>query len=216
MQTRLDLPPAPKQSGATPRRRQAQGNAHQDAQITTQKPVSSLMKYLKIRLGDLPYAAGVTAGVVYLAINDAFFVFVLASFALVFGAMYYCAKVIPFLEKTIGHRISIWHVGVLVLGLTMVVGMLEPANALFLQDLENRVTDVIGGTASGLPAESVALIFDFLRVAFVLFVVAAGIFAFVQAQQGNDPRPIIGTIVIAFGTIMGIDVLTILIAGAGA
>jgi hypothetical protein len=199
MQTRLDLPRAPKPS-----------------KIATQKPVNSLMKYLKIRPSDLPYAAGVTAGVVYLAINDAFFVFVLASFALVFGTMYYCAKVIPFLEKTIGHRISIWHVGVLVLGLTMVVGMLEPANALFLQDLENRVTDVIGGTSSGLPAESVALIFDFLRVAFVLFVVAAGIFAFIQAQQGNDPRPIIGTIVIAFGTIMGIDVLTVLIAGAGA
>ncbi|GAB4553026.1 MAG: hypothetical protein Tsb0014_46640 [Pleurocapsa sp.] len=112
MQTRLDLPPAP-------------------SKIATQKPVNSLMKYLKIRPSDLPYATGVAAGVVYLAINDAFFIFVLASFALVFGAMYYCAKVIPFLEKTIGHHISIWHVGVLVLGLTMVVGMLEPANALF-------------------------------------------------------------------------------------
>ena len=195
MQTRLDLPPAP-------------------SKIATQNPVNSLMKYLKIRPSDLPCAAGLVTGVVYLSINDAFFVFVLASLALVFGAMYYCAKVMPILEKTIGHRISIWHAGVLVLGLTMVVGMLEPANALFLQDLENRVTDVIAGTSSGLPADSVALIFDFLRVAFVLFVVAAGIFAFVQAQQGNDPRPIIGTIVIAFGTIMGIDVLTVLIAGA--
>jgi hypothetical protein len=178
MQTRLDLPSTPKQS-----------------KIATPKPVSSLMKYLKIRPSDLPYATGVAAGVIYLVINDAFFVFVLASWALVFGAMYYCAKIIPFVEKTIGHRISIWHVGVLVLGLTMVIGMLEPANALFLQDLENRVTEVIGGTGSGLPAESVALIFNFIRVAFVLFVVAAGIFAFVQAQQGNDPRPIIGTIV---------------------
>ena len=197
MPTRLDLPPAPKQS-----------------KIATQNPVNSLMKYPKIRPSDLPCAAGLVTGVVYLSINDAFFVFVLASLALVFGVMYYCAKVMPVLEKTIGHRISIWHAGVLVLGLTMVVGMLEPANALFLQDLENRVTDVIAGTSSGLPADSVALIFDFLRVAFVLFVVAAGIFAFVQAQQGNDPRPIIGTIVIAFGTIMGIDVLTVLIAGA--
>ncbi|MDJ0903204.1 MAG: hypothetical protein QNJ55_30840 [Xenococcus sp. MO_188.B8] len=195
MQTRLDLPPAPNK-------------------IAIKNPVNSLMKYLKIRPSDLPCAAGLVTGVVYLSINDAFFVFVLASLALVFGAIYYCAKVMPVLEKTIGHRISIWHVGVLVLGLTMVVGMLEPANALFLQDLENRVSDVIGGTSSGLPADSVALIFDFLRVAFVLFVVAAGIFAFVQAQQGNDPRPIIGTIVIAFGTIMGIDVLTVLIAGA--
>ena len=164
---------------------------------------------------DLPYAAGLAVGVVYLSINDAFFVFVLASLALVFGTMYYCAKVMPILEETIGHHISIWHVGVLVLGLTMVLGMLQPANALFLQDLENRVTDVIAGTGSALPADSVALIFDLLRVTFVLFVVAAGIFAFVQAQQGNDPRPIIGTIVIAFGTIMGVDVLTVLIAGAG-
>ena len=95
----------------------------------------------------------------------------------------------------------------------MVIGMLEPANALFLQDLENRVTDLIGSSSSGLTAQSVGLIFDFLRVTFVLFVVAAAIFAFVQAQQGNDPRPIIGTIVIALGTIMGVDVLTVLIAG---
>ena len=195
MPTRLDLPPAP-------------------SKIATQKPVNSLMKYLQIRQGDLPYAVGVAVGVVYLAVSDAFFVFVVASLSLVFGAMYYCARIIPFLEKTIGHRISIWHLGVLVLGLTMVFGMLEPANALFLQDLQNKVTDVIAGTSSGIPASSVALIFDFLRVAFVLFVVAAGIFAFVQAQQGNDPRPIIGTIVIAFGTIMGVDVLTVLIAGA--
>ncbi|MDJ0691470.1 MAG: hypothetical protein QNJ41_23570 [Xenococcaceae cyanobacterium MO_188.B32] len=174
---------------------------------------SSLLKFLKIRQGDLPYATGVTAGIVYLAINDTFLVVVLASLALVFGAMYYCAKIIPFLEKTLGHRISIWHVGVLVLVPTMVIGMLEPANALFLQDLENRVTDLIGSSSSGLTAQSVGLIFDFLRVTFVLFVVAAAIFAFVQAQQGNDPRPIIGTIVIALGTIMGVDVLTVLIAG---
>ena len=90
MQTRLDLPPAPKHT-----------------RIATQKPANSLMKYLRIRKSDLPYAAGVAAGVIYLTLNDAFFVFVLASFALVFGAMYYCAKVIPFIEKTIGHRISI-------------------------------------------------------------------------------------------------------------
>ena len=196
MPTKFDLSPAQKK-------------------INIKNPTNSLMKYLKIRPSDLPYAAGLAVGVVYLSINEAFFVFVLASLALVFGAMYYCAKVMPILEETIGHHISIWHVGVLVLGLTMVLGMLQPANALFLQDLENRVTDVIAGTGSGLPAESVALIFDFLRVTFVLFVVAAGIFAFVQAQQGNDPRPIIGTIVIAFGTIMGVDVLTVLIAGAG-
>ena len=195
MPTKFDLPPAQKK-------------------INIKNPTNSLMKYLKIRPSDLPYAAGLAAGVVYLSINEAFFVFVLASLALVFGTMYYCAKVMPVLEETIGHRISIWHVGVLVLGLTMVLGMLEPANALFLQDLENRVTDVIAGTGSALPADSVALIFDLLRVTFVLFVVAAGIFAFVQAQQGNDPRPIIGTIVIAFGTIMGIDVLTVLIAGS--
>ena len=195
MPTKFDLPPAQKK-------------------INIKNPTNSLMKYLKIRPSDLPYTAGLAVGVVYLSINEAFFVFVLASLALVFGTMYYCAKVMPILEETIGHHISIWHVGVLVLGLTMVLGMLQPANVLFLQDLENRVTDVIAGTGSALPADSVALIFDLLRVTFVLFVVAAGIFAFVQAQQGNDPRPIIGTIVIAFGTIMGIDVLTVLIAGA--
>ena len=47
MQTRLDLPPAPKHT-----------------RIATQKPVNSLMKYLRIRKGDLPYAAGLAAGVI--------------------------------------------------------------------------------------------------------------------------------------------------------
>lgn len=184
-------------------------------QTYTQNPINSLMKYLKIKPSDLPYAAALVTGVVYLSMKDAFFMFVLASLALVFGAMYYCAKVIPILERNIGCRISIWHIGVIVLGLTMVFTMFEPAHALFLQDLENRVNDVIGGTNSSLPADSVALIFNLLRVIFVLFVVAAAIFGFVQAQQGNDPRPIITTIVIAIGTIMAVDVVTVLIAGAG-
>ena len=183
-------------------------------EINTQNPINSLMKYLKIKPGDLPYAAALVAGVVYLSMSDAFFMFVLVSLALFFGAIYYCAKAIPIVEKAIGHRISIWHLGVLVLGLTIVFTMFEPANALFLQDLENRVNDVIGGTNSSLPADSVALIFNLIRVVFVLFVVAAAIFGFVQAQQGNDPRPIITTIVIAVGTIMAVDVLTVLIAGA--
>ena len=94
MQTRLDLPPAPKQ-----------------ALIATQKPANSLMKYLRIRKGDLPYAAGVAAGVIYLTLNDAFFVFVLASFALVFGAMYYCAKVIATVLEAIKSKQSVQNGG---------------------------------------------------------------------------------------------------------
>ena len=177
---------------------------------------SSLLKYLKIRQGDLPYAIGLALGIGYLAINDTFFVLVLASLALVFGSMYYCAKIVPFLEKTIGHRISIWHVGVLVLGLTMVLGLAEPANAIFLSGLQTKVTTLLTSSSSGITAESIGLIFDFFRVVFILFVVAAAIFAFVQSQQGNDPRPIIGVIVMALGTIMGVDVLTFLIAGGSA
>ena len=60
---------------------------------------SSLPKYLKIRQSDLPYAIGLALGIGYLAINDTFFVVVLASLALVFGAMYYCAKIVPFFRK---------------------------------------------------------------------------------------------------------------------
>ena len=38
-------------------------------EINTQIPINSLMKYLKIHPSDLPYAAGLIAGVVYLSIE---------------------------------------------------------------------------------------------------------------------------------------------------
>ena len=98
----------------------------------------------------------------------------------------------------------------------MVLGLAEPANAIFLSGLQTKVTTLLTSSSSGITAESIGLIFDFFRVVFILFVVAAAIFAFVQSQQGNDPRPIIGVIVMALGTIMGVDVLTFLIAGGSA
>lgn len=198
MKTRLDLPLASEKAEVI----------HNEIQLNLP------LKYLKIRPSDLPYAVGVLGGLIYLAINDAFFVFILSCFGLVFGAIYYIARTVPFLEKSIGHRISVWHLAAMVLGLTLVFNSFEPAHALFLDTLETKVSDIITASGSGIDAAIVTLVFNFIRVAFILFVVAAGIFAFVQAQQGNDPRPIIGTIVIAFGTIMGIDVLTRLIAGA--
>ena len=70
-----------------------------------------------------------------------------------------------------------------------------------------------GGTA--VDASTIALIFNAIRGVFLLLVAAAALFAYNQAQQGNDWRPIVTQIALAFGIVIAIDVVTFLFVGNG-
>lgn len=70
-----------------------------------------------------------------------------------------------------------------------------------------------GGTA--IDESTIVLIFNAIRGVFLLLVAAAALFAYNQAQQGNDWRPIVTQIALAFGIVIAIDVVTFLFVGDG-
>ncbi len=70
-----------------------------------------------------------------------------------------------------------------------------------------------GGEA--IDAEVIELIFNLIRGAFLLLVAAASLFAYNQAQQGNDWRPIVTQVALAFAIVIAIDVITFLFVGNG-
>ena len=69
-----------------------------------------------------------------------------------------------------------------------------PAQAIFLSGLEQFLADIAeqsstGGTSS-IDPEAITLVFNAIRGVFLLLVGVAALFAYNQAQQGNDWRPI--------------------------
>ena len=172
------------------------------------------LKRSKTSFRDFLSMVALTIGFVYIGFTDTVTFSVVSLLALIYLACCEIAKALPSVEKFFNNRISFWQVAAVGMVITILFASLEPAHALFLQDLENKVTTIIAGTSSSIPASSVALIFNLLRVLFVFMVVASAIYAYVQSQQGNDARPIIMNIIIAFAVVMAVDVITVFIAGA--
>ncbi|MGF1676601.1 MAG: hypothetical protein ACFCUV_23425, partial [Rivularia sp. (in: cyanobacteria)] len=70
------------------------------------------------------------------------------------------------------------------------------------------------GTSS-IDPEAITLVFNAIRGVFLLLVGVAALFAYNQAQQGNDWRPIATQAGLAIGIILTIDVITFLFIGDG-
>ena len=87
------------------------------------------------------------------------------------------------------------------------------AQAMFLKDLETFVTTLATNAGSSVPAASIQLIFDLFRAIFMILVVVAGLFAYNQAQQGNDWRPIATQAGLAIGVVLSIDAITKVFTG---
>jgi hypothetical protein len=170
---------------------------------------------IKIRPSDLPYVGVCAAALLYFGWHDTLFLATLGCATILFMACWQVARAIPVVEKYVGIRITIWHVITLILGATMVVSQFEmPASAAFLSGLESTVTTLLSDSGITIAANAVKTTFNLIRIIFLLLVAAAGVFAFNQAQQGNDWRPIIGQIAIAFAVVIAIDLTTYIITGA--
>jgi flagellar biosynthesis protein FlhB len=132
--------------------------------------------------------------------------------AIVFTGVAYTAKHLPFTSK-LAARLKSWHI---LVGLFTIVLLLTgfdaPSYAIFLSGLETLVTNIAQNSNSSIAPETIKLLFNLIRLVFLLSIVAAAIFAYSQAQQGNDWRPIIGQVAMAFGIVLAIDVLTKLFA----
>jgi hypothetical protein len=163
----------------------------------------------QLKKADLPYIAvcGLTA--FYLFFSQPVMMCAVAIMSAVAIAFSQGAKAIPSLEKQFRLKLRFWHIAALIMTVAALFGLLDaPAHAQFLTGLETAVTSVITESGSGIDATVITLIFNTIRVVFLLLVVSAGIFAYNQAQQGNDWRPIITQMALGIAVVLAIDVLT--------
>lgn len=175
----------------------------------------------KITAWDVPFIMLAIVGSIYLLIRMPLTLVVLGVFSLCFLAAYQLTLALPILERTLKKRIRFWHIVGLVIGLTAAITLfMPPAQAIFLSGLEQFMIDIASeaGEAAGgegIEEDTITLIFNIIRGVFLLLVGAAALFSYNQAQQGNDWRPIVTQIGLAFGIVIAIDVITYLFIGDG-
>jgi len=180
-----------------------------------------LLRKFKISRADLSCIAMLVIGSVYLSITQPVFISTLGCSTLVWMGVWRMIQTAPILEKWLGVKIRFWHIVSVICTVTAVLNVVEmPAQAIFLSGLENWMTQLAtdagaagGGTA--IDPTTIGLIFNVIRGVFLLLVAAAALFAYNQSQQGNDYRPIVTQVALAFGIVIAIDVITFLFIGNG-
>jgi hypothetical protein len=184
--------------------------------------VATNLKNLKINRTDLIFIFLSLAIGIYLLATKPIFVTILGCVSIVFLSMGYVIRTVPILEKYLGRRIRFWHIVSVIITITALLDTLAtPAQAIFLSGLENffvtlaQQSSQAGGGATTLDANVVGLTFNLIRGAFLLLVASASLFAYNQAQQGNDWRPIVTQVGLAFAIVIAIDVITFIFIGNG-
>ncbi|MTJ55794.1 hypothetical protein FJR38_25570 [Anabaena sp. UHCC 0253] len=184
--------------------------------------VATNLKNLKINRTDFIFIFLSLAIGIYLLATKPIFVTILGCASIVFLSMGYVIRTVPILEKYLGRRIRFWHIVSVIITITALLDTLAtPAQAIFLSGLENffvtlaQQSSQAGGGATTLDANVVGLTFNLIRGAFLLLVASASLFAYNQAQQGNDWRPIVTQVGLAFAIVIAIDVITFIFIGNG-
>ncbi|BAZ02992.1 hypothetical protein NIES37_70050 (plasmid) [Tolypothrix tenuis PCC 7101] len=184
---------------------------------------STKLRKLKINCTDLLFIViSLTIGI-YLLITKPIFVTILGCASIVFSSIGYVIQTVPILEKYLGRKIRFWHIVAAIITVTALLDTFAtPAQAIFLSGLESFFNNLAqqssqagGGSTSTLDANVVGLTFNLIRGAFLLLVAAASLFAYNQAQQGNDWRPIVTQVGLAFSIVIAIDVITFIFVGNG-
>jgi hypothetical protein len=182
-----------------------------------------LMQIMKLKHSDYLILGLFLAVLVYLLVTKPIFVTILGCNSIVFLSTGHLIKTIPILEKHLGKKIRFWHIVAVIVAITALLDILStPAQAIFLSGLEKFFVNLAqqssqaggGGTAT-LDANVVGLTFNLIRGAFLLLVAGASLFAYNQAQQGNDWRPIVTQVGLAFAIVIAIDVITFIFIGNG-
>jgi hypothetical protein len=173
-----------------------------------------IIKQFNLNKNNFPYALLTAGSLIYFGITDPVFVCIVGAITILFIGAWQISRVVPLLNRWIGTKISFWHVSVLILGGVMLLSSadLSPAHAVFLDKLEGAVNDLVGNT--GIDTAVISNLFNMIRIIFLLLVVAAGLYAYNQAQQGNDWRPIVVQIALAISVVIAIDLLSALFVEA--
>lgn len=165
--------------------------------------------------------AGIGVGLVYMAARQPVFLSVLGLSGLLYLTAWQILQMTPVLERWVGRKIKIQHVVVAISTTTLLASAIQPAHALFLSGLEEFFIELAaqaqgGGAGETLDEGVINLVFNLIRGVFLLLVAAAALFAYNQAQQGNDWRPIITQVGLAFAIVIAIDVVTFIFIGNAA
>jgi len=157
----------------------------------------------------------------YLAHRDPLLFGVLGCMTVLLLGLWHISQAIPVVEKALHTHIHFWHVATAIITTSLLSSVLvAPAHALFLSGLEAFFVELanssaVGGAAENLSEDVIALVFNLIRGVFLLLVAAAALFAYNQAQQGNDWRPIVTQVGLAFAIVIAIDVVTYIFIGDG-
>jgi len=183
-------------------------------------PAHQFLKEHKINPGDLLFIGICLTSFAYFTASEPILIATLGCSSIVFLSLWHTAKAIPIVERYIGCKIRFWHVATAIITSTALCSVLDsPANAIFLSGLEEFMNELAEGASSAggeaIDSEVIELIFNLIRGAFLLLVAAASLFAYNQAQQGNDWRPIVTQVALAFAIVIAIDVITFLFIGNG-
>lgn len=181
----------------------------------------TITKQLDIKASDWPFITICLSALGYFSVNDTLFVLTLGCFSIFFLSVWHITRAIPIVEKCLGVKIRFWHIVTLILGFSAALSLIHlPANAIFLSGLEEffkTLASEAQGAGSGetITEDVISLVFNLIRGAFLLLVAGASLFAYNQAQQGNDWRPIVAQVGIAFAIVIAVDVITYLFVGDG-
>lgn len=181
------------------------------------------LKKLKITRTDVLFIFISLAIGIYLLATKPIFLTILGCICIVFMSIWHIIRAVPILEKYLGTKIRFWHIVTVIIAVTAVLDTFaNPAQAIFLSGLENffnnlaqQTSQAGGGSTDNLDNNVVSLIFNLIRGVFLLLVAAASLFAYNQAQQGNDWRPIVTQVGLAFSIVIAIDVITFIFVGNG-
>jgi hypothetical protein len=178
------------------------------------------LKEHKINPGDLLFIGICLTSFAYFTAREPILIATLGCSSIVFLSLWHIAKAIPIVERYIGCKIRFWHIATAIITSTALCSLFDsPANAIFLSGLEEFMNELAEGASSAggeaIDSEVIELIFNLIRGAFLLLVAAASLFAYNQAQQGNDWRPIVTQVALAFAIVIAIDVVTFLFVGNG-
>ncbi len=192
--------------------------------LLSSRKFSTNLRNLKINRTDFLFILLCLAIGIYLLATKPIFVTILGCATIVFLSIGYVIRTVPILEKYLGRKIRFWHIVAAIITVTALLDTFTtPAQAIFLSGLESFFNNLAqqssqagGGSTSTLDANVVGLTFNLIRGAFLLLVAAASLFAYNQAQQGNDWRPIVTQVGLAFSIVIAIDVITFIFVGNGA
>jgi len=159
--------------------------------------------------------------IAYFTIKQPVAVAIFGCTSLVFLSAWHITRTVPVIEQWVNAKVRFWHIVTAIITVTALCGVLvQPAHAIFLSGLEAFFVELAsqaqsGGSGTTISEEVIGLIFNLIRGVFLLLVAAAALFAYNQAQQGNDWRPIVTQVGLAFAIVIAIDVVTFLFVGDG-